>query len=85
MKDFFDSIENMDLADKAYVDLSIGIADKIFKRMDELKMTQRDLANKMGKSEAEISKILSGEQNFTLRTICKYEIALNFKIIAICQ
>ncbi len=34
---------------------------------------QRDLANAMGKTEAEISKWLCGFHNFTIKTISKIE------------
>ena len=36
-------------------------------------LKQKDLADKMGKSEAEVSKWLSGTHNFTLRSIAKIE------------
>ena len=44
-------------------------------------LKQKDLADKMGKSEAEISKWLSGSHNFTLRSIAKIETVLDVKII----
>jgi hypothetical protein len=42
------------------------------------------LAEKLSKSEAEISKMLNGVQNFTLKTISKLEWAFGAKIIAVC-
>lgn len=42
---------------------------------------QKFLANKLNKTEAEISKWLAGTHNFTLRTICKLEIALDIQLI----
>ena len=44
-------------------------------------MPQKELSEKLGKKEAEISKWLSGSHNFTLRTISKLEAALSIKII----
>ena len=43
----------------------------------------KDLAEKLGKTEAEISKWLSGTHNFTLRSLAKIEIVLNETIIKI--
>ena len=83
MPEFHQSIKNLPLDSKLYVNKSIAIADKIYKRINELGITQKDLADKLGKTEAEISRGLAGMQNFTLRSICKYETALNFTIIKI--
>lgn len=43
-------------------------------------MTQKDLANLLGKKESEISKWMTGTHNFTLRSIAKIEKALNVSI-----
>lgn len=45
---------------------------------------QKLLAEKLNKSEAEISKMLNGVQYFTLNTIAKLEWAFGAKIIADC-
>jgi transcriptional regulator with XRE-family HTH domain len=44
-------------------------------------MKQKDLAEKMGKSEAEVSKLLAGMHNYTLRSIAKIEAALGSTVI----
>ena len=46
-------------------------------------LKQKDLADKMEKSETEISKWLSGTHNFTLRSIAKIESVLNEILIEI--
>ena len=44
-------------------------------------MTQKNLADMLGKKESEISKWMSGTHNFTLKTIAKIESVLNVCII----
>lgn len=46
-------------------------------------ITQKMLAEKMGKTPSEISKWLSGEHNFTLRSITKLEAELGEDLIYI--
>ncbi len=46
-------------------------------------MTQKDLANLLGKKESEISRWMTGTHNFTLRSIAKIEKALNVSIFDI--
>jgi transcriptional regulator with XRE-family HTH domain len=47
-------------------------------------MTQKDLAKKMGKTEAEVSVWLSGQHNFTLKTLAKISVALEEDLIKVC-
>jgi ribosome-binding protein aMBF1 (putative translation factor) len=68
---------------KRSVDLSVYVSDRIFDILEKQNMSQRDLANKLGKSEAEISKWMQGTQNFTLSTIAKIETALGENIFEI--
>ncbi len=83
LPDFQKTIDEMPLSSKIFVDKSLAIANKILKRVEQLGIAQKDLADGMGMSEANVSKSLTGMQNFTLRTISKYEAALNFEIISI--
>ena len=45
---------------------------------------QKLLAERLNKSEAEVSKWLSGVQNFTTKTLIKLQIAFGAPIIAVC-
>lgn len=45
---------------------------------------QKLLAEKLGKTEAEVSKWLNSAQNFTLRTLIKLQIAFGDDIIVVC-
>ena len=81
MPEFQASIDAMPADSKIFVDKSLEIADYIFQLMEKKEMKQKDLADLMEKSEAEISKILGGMHNLTLRTIAKLEAALQEDVI----
>ena len=50
-------------------------------KTDELGMTQRMLAEKMNCTQQYISKMLKGQKNMSLETICKIENTLGIEII----
>jgi transcriptional regulator with XRE-family HTH domain len=81
MPEFQASVDSMTEESKIFVDKSIEIVDYIFQLMEEKGMKQKNLAEKMGKTEAELSKILSGMHNLTLRSIAKLEAALEKTIV----
>lgn len=81
LPEFAASIENMPEESKIFVDKSVEIAHYIFQLMEQKGMKQKDLAAKLGKSEAEVSKWLAGMHNYTLRSIAKLEAALGAAII----
>lgn len=68
---------------RAEFDLSFGIADRIVSILRSKGMTQRDLAEKMGKRESEISRWLTGRHNFTTNTIACISSVLEEPIIVI--
>ena len=63
------------------VALSFAIADKIAGRLRQLGMSQKDFARKTKKTEAEVSRWLSGTHNFTLRTLALISTTLDFDLI----
>lgn len=67
-------VHNLDILDRIHELLLLKFNGK-----------QNLLAKKMGKSEAEISKWINGNQNFTIRTISKLEAAFGEPILAICS
>ncbi|MBI2284192.1 MAG: helix-turn-helix transcriptional regulator [Bacteroidetes bacterium] len=79
--EFRASIDAMPEDSKIFVDKSLEIAHHIILLMRQKGMKQKDLAEKMGKSEAEISKLLGGMHNYTLRSIAKLEAALGSTVI----
>lgn len=60
---------------------SLDIIDQVHFLLEQKGMTQKDLAEKMGKTESEISKLLSPAYSMTLLTISKIEAALGSDII----
>lgn len=66
---------------KDWTQYSQCIAAIMSKRMAELGLTQRLLAEKMGCSQQYISNVLKGEKNMSLETICRIENALGIDII----
>lgn len=78
---FEESIITMSKDNKIFVDKSLEIASFIGKILEKKGLKQKDLAQLMGKSEAEISKLLAGLHNYTLRSLAKIEAVLDEQII----
>lgn len=68
---------------KRYVRKQGEIAVQIGTILKAKGITQKQLAKKIGMKESQLSKILAGDANCTLKTITKIEHALNEDIIAI--
>ena len=61
----------------------VAIANRIYEILEAKKMTQKDLAMRLGKTETEVSRWLSGTHNLTLSTICKISAALEEEIVTV--
>lgn len=70
---------------KAEIDLSFAIVDRIDALLKEKGMTQRELAEALGKNEAEISRWMRGTHNFTIRTLAKISNVLGAQIVGVSQ
>lgn len=68
---------------KKQMELSVGIANRIYDILESRGMTQKDFARLMGKSETEVSRWLSGTHNLTLATLSKISVALGTNIIGV--
>ena len=68
---------------KQQVELSVAIANRIYEILNIKGMTQKDLAQRLGKTETEVSRWLSGTHNLTLSTICKISTALGEDIVTV--
>lgn len=66
---------------KKQTELSVSIANRIYEILEEKKLTQKDLAHLLGKTETEVSRWLSGTHNLTMATIAKISTALGEDII----
>ena len=62
---------------------SFSIASHISEILERKGWSKTDLAIAMGKTNAEISKWMSGQHNFTIETIAKLEAALGEDIISV--
>jgi antitoxin component HigA of HigAB toxin-antitoxin module len=77
MSDLLNKIEQQTPPESIrFIEQSLAMANYIECLLSDKGLKQKDLADKMGKSEAEISKWLSGTHNFTLRSIAKIEAVL---------
>lgn len=70
---------------KIYVSLYGDIVVRVQELIKEKGLTQKKLAEGMNKKPSEISKWLSGEHNFTLRSLAKLEAELGEPIIQVPQ
>lgn len=75
-------VESMPPFTKQYVDRQVGFAATVAEKLKASGMSQRELANKLGKKESFISRVLSGDANPTLKTISEFEVALGEDVIS---
>jgi len=75
--------ENADPAITKTVKKNLAIANRIGEVLNKKGLKPIDLASKLGKNKSEISKWLSGQHNFTTKTICKIEVALQCELISV--
>lgn len=68
-------------SNKEWLRYSQDIAMKMLDRMDELGLTQKSLAERMGCSQQYVSKVLKGTENLSIETIYKIERALDLQIL----
>ena len=68
---------------KLQMEMSVAIANRIYEILEAKGMTQKDLAMRLGKTETEVSRWLSGTHNLTLSTICKISAALEEEIVTV--
>jgi transcriptional regulator with XRE-family HTH domain len=80
-ENFDDILNEASNEEKAFGTKSLQISTQILEILEKKKMLQKDFAEMMGKSEAEISKWLSGFHNFTVKTISNIELVLGESII----
>ena len=59
--------------------MAFGFIAQIEKRLEDLGLSQTELARRLGVTEGAVSKVLNNPQNLTLETIAKYARALQTK------
>ncbi len=60
---------------------AVDITESVWNRMQELGMSQSDLARKLGKNRSQVSRMLSMRGNMTLQTISELEEALGISLV----
>jgi len=70
------------LQNKTWLRRSQHIAMLMLDKMEEMKLTQKQLAEQMGCSQQYVSKVLKGQENLSLETISKIEDCLNISIFS---
>ncbi len=66
---------------KIFVKKNLDITEQVYQILATQEKTQKDLAKQLSKSEAEVSRMLSGLHNLTLKTLAKLEAALGEEVI----
>lgn len=69
-------------ANKSWLRYSQKIAMQMLDKMEQIGMTQQQLAQKMGCSQQYVSKILKGKENLSLETLFKIENSLGIRILS---
>lgn len=78
---FRECVEQVPADVKLFVDLSFSVADRIVAALKAQGMTQKQLAQAMGKTENEVSRWVGGTHNFTLKTIAKISSVLHVDLL----
>lgn len=68
---------------KEWLDKSALIAIKILSTLRSQSITQRTLADSIGVSPQYINKVVKGQENLSLETICKIEKSLGITLVAV--
>lgn len=63
--------------------LNVGVANRIYDILEERNMSQKEFASLLHKSEAEVSRWLSGTHNFTMSTIAAINAALHEDVLTV--
>lgn len=66
---------------RIFVHKNLAISEQVEALRKEKGWTQKELAQKLGKTESEVSRLLSGLHNLTLKSIAKLEAELGSDII----
>ena len=76
-----DAFNKVPKENKQFVSKNLDISQQVFAILEEKDWSQIDLAKRLGKHKSDVSRMLSGLQNLTLKTITKLETILETDII----
>lgn len=68
---------------KTQVDWQFDLADVIYNRLQELGMSKKELAQRVGTSPAAVTRWVGGGHNFTLSTLAKISSVLGMPLISV--
>ena len=68
---------------KVFVSWYAALVVKINQALEDKKMTQKTLADKLGKHPSEIHRWINGEHNFTLRSLAKLQVELGEPLLEV--
>lgn len=66
-----------------FIDTSFDLSDRIHAILESKGLTQKDLAEMLGKKESQVSKWMTGTHNFTIKTLALLEVKLGASIFQI--
>lgn len=73
--------KNINRNNKQFISKNLDISQQVYEILESKGWNQKQLAKALGKSESEISKLLSGLHNLTLKSITQLEVVLESDII----
>lgn len=85
IKSFDELLRTVSKEQQELIEKELAIAVRIQDLIAEQGITKRDLARKVGMKESQLSRILSGNTNLTLKTIVKLECALGASLAVVPQ
>lgn len=66
-----------------FVDTSFDLSDRIHEILEARGISQRELAEMLGKKESQVSKWMTGTHNFTIKTLALLEVKLGVSIFQV--
>lgn len=66
-----------------FVDTSFDLSDRIHEILEAKGISQRELAEMLGKKESQVSKWMTGTHNFTIKTLALLEVKLGVSIFQV--
>ncbi|SEI58453.1 Helix-turn-helix [Dyadobacter sp. SG02] len=66
-----------------FIDTSFDLSDRIHEILESKGLTQKDLADMIGKKESQVSKWMTGTHNFTIKTLALIEVKLGVSIFQV--
>ncbi len=83
MSNYFDDWKNESMDRQRLVveeSFILDVTEEIHVQMEEMGVSRTELAERMGKSKAYVSQLLSGNRNMTLRSLAAISFALGLEI-----